>query len=260
MEEYTLDTPIGGLLLIQVVLIAINAFFAAAEIAVVSLSETKLRHQEEGDKKAAKLLKMMLEPSGFLSTIQIAITLAGFLGSAFAADNFSDPLVDLIVNKWGFTALSVGTLNTLCVVLITLILSYFTLVFGELVPKRVAMKKPEGVARAVCGIIGGVAATVKPIVWFLTKSVNGVLRLFGIDPAAEEENVTEDEIRMMVDMGEEKGTIESNERDMIENIFEFIWWHCRWTPVMKKSCRPLPKAANPASPSMMRIWMISWAP
>ncbi|MBQ4073757.1 MAG: HlyC/CorC family transporter [Clostridia bacterium] len=222
MEEYTLDTPIGGLLLVQVALIAINAFFAAAEIAVVSLSETKLRHQaDEGDKKAARLLKMMLEPSGFLSTIQIAITLAGFLGSAFAADNFSDPLVDLIVNKWGFTAIPEGTLNTLCVVLITLILSYFTLVFGELVPKRVAMKKPEGVARAVCGIINGVAVGVKPVVWFLTKSVNGVLRLFGIDPAAEEENVTEDEIRMMVDMGEEKGAIESNERDMIENIFEF---------------------------------------
>jgi len=222
MEEYALDTPIGGLLLIQIVLIAINAFFAAAEIAVVSLSETKLRHQaEEGDKKAAKLLKMVLEPSGFLSTIQIAITLAGFLGSAFAADNFAEPLVDLIVKKWGFTAIPLGTLKTLCVVLITLILSYFTLVLGELVPKRVAMKKPEGVARAVCGIISGVAVGVKPVVWLLTKSVNGVLRLFGIDPAADEENVTEDEIRMMVDMGEEKGAIESNERDMIENIFEF---------------------------------------
>ena len=217
-----MDTPIGGLLLIQVVLIAVNAFFAAAEIAVVSLSETKLRHQaENGDKKAAKLLKMVLEPSGFLSTIQIAITLAGFLGSAFAADNFSDPLVDLIVNKWGFTAIPTGTLNTLCVVFITLILSYFTLVFGELVPKRVAMKKPDTVARAVCGVISGVAVVVKPVVWLLTKSVNGLLRLFGIDPAADEENVTEDEIRMMVDMGEEKGAIEGNERDMIENIFEF---------------------------------------
>lgn len=217
-----MDTPIGGLLLVQVALIAINAFFAAAEIAVVSLSETKLRHQaENGDKKAAKLLKMVLEPSGFLSTIQIAITLAGFLGSAFAADNFSDPLVDLIVNKWGFTAIPAGTLNTLCVVFITLILSYFTLVFGELVPKRVAMKKPDTVARAVCGVIGGVAVVVKPVVWLLTKSVNGLLRLFDIDPAADEENVTEDEIRMMVDMGEEKGAIEGNERDMIENIFEF---------------------------------------
>ena len=217
-----MDTPIGGLLLIQVFLIAVNAFFAAAEIAVVSLSETKLRHKaEEGDKKSQKLLTMMLEPSGFLSTIQIAITLAGFLGSAFAADNFAAPLVSLIRDQWGFTLISKGTLNTLCVVFITLVLSYFTLVFGELVPKRVAMKEPEKVARAVAGIIDGMAKVTKPIVWLLTKSVNGVLRLFGIDPAANEEEVTEDEIRMMVDMGEEKGAIEGNERDMIENIFEF---------------------------------------
>ena len=217
-----MDTPIGGLLLIQVVLIAVNAFFAAAEIAVVSLSESKLRHKaEEGDKKSQKLLTMLLEPSGFLSTIQIAITLAGFLGSAFAADNFAAPLGSLIREKWGFTAISAGTLNTLCVVFITLILSYFTLVFGELVPKRVAMKEPERVARAVCGVIGGVAKATRPVVWLLTKSVNGVLRLFGIDPADNEEEVTEDEIRMLVDMGEEKGAIEGNERDMIENIFEF---------------------------------------
>ena len=217
-----MDTPIGGLLLIQVVLIAVNAFFAAAEIAVVSLSESKLRHKaEEGDKKSQKLLTMLLEPSGFLSTIQIAITLAGFLGSAFAADNFAAPLGSLIREKWGFTAISAGTLNTLCVVFITLILSYFTLVFGELVPKRVAMKEPERVARAVCGVIGSVAKATRPVVWLLTKSVNGVLRLFGIDPADNEEEVTEDEIRMLVDMGEEKGAIEGNERDMIENIFEF---------------------------------------
>ncbi|MBR5109223.1 MAG: HlyC/CorC family transporter [Clostridia bacterium] len=209
-------------MLIQVVLIAINAFFAAAEIAVVSLSETKLRHKaEEGDKKSQKLLKMILEPSGFLSTIQIAITLAGFLGSAFAADNFAAPLVGLIRDTWGFTLISRGTLNTLCVVFITLILSYFTLVFGELVPKRVAMKEPEKVARAAANIIDCTAKAMKPVVWLLTKSVNGVLHLFGIDPAANEEEVTEDEIRMMVDMGEEKGAIEGNERDMIENIFEF---------------------------------------
>lgn len=217
-----MDTPIGGLLFVQVILIAINAFFAAAEIALVSLSESKLRHQaEEGDKRAAKLLKMVLEPSGFLSTIQIAITLAGFLGSAFAADHFAEPLVHLFVDTWGWAFLSRSACHTICVVLITLILSYFTLVLGELVPKRIAMKKPESISRAVSDLILGIAVLLKPIVWLLTKSVNGVLRLFGVDPAAEEEQVTEDEIRMLVDMGEEKGAIETNERDMIENIFEF---------------------------------------
>ena len=220
--DFFLDTPIGWLLLIQVALIAINAFFAAAEIAVVSLSETKLRHKaEEGDKKSQRLLSMLLEPSGFLSTIQIAITLAGFLASAFAADSFAAPLVSLLRDQWGFTLFSAGTTKTLCVVFITLVLSYFTLIFGELVPKRVAMKEPEKVARAGCGAISAVAVAAKPVVWLLTKSVNGVLRLFGIDPTATEEEVTEDEIRMMVDMGEEKGAIEGNERDMIENIFDF---------------------------------------
>ncbi len=215
-------SPIGGLLLVQVLLIAVNAFFAAAEIAVISLSETKLRHQiEQGDKKAGTMLKMVLSPSGFLSTIQVAITLAGFLGSAFAADNFSDMLVDWLVNGMGVTSISPATLNTLAVILITIILSYFTLVFGELVPKRVAMKKPEVVARYVCGVINGMSKVLRPVIWLLTKSVNGILRLMRIDPNANEENVTEDEIRMMVDMGEEKGAIEGNERDMIENIFEF---------------------------------------
>ena len=216
-----MDIPIGGLLLLQVFLIGVNAFFAAAEIAVVSLSETRLRKQaEEGDKKASRLLKMVMEPSGFLSTIQVAITLAGFLGSAFAADHFAGPLADWLLGL-GLTGLSRRTVNTLCVVLITLALSYFTLIFGELVPKRVAMKEPERVARAVCGVIAAVNKVTRPLVWLLTKSVNGVLRLFGMDPRAEEEQVTEEEIRMLVDAGEEKGAIEGDERDMIENIFEF---------------------------------------
>ncbi|NLD84172.1 MAG: HlyC/CorC family transporter [Clostridiales bacterium] len=216
-----LDIPIGGLLLLQVFLIAVNAFFAAAEIAVVSLNETRLRRQADGgDKKAQKLLAMVMEPSGFLSTIQIAITLAGFLGSAFAADHFAGPLADWLIGL-GLAALSRRTLSTVCVILITLIFSYITLIFGELLPKRVAMKEPEGVARAVCGVIGAVHTAARPLVWLLTKSVNGVMRLFGLDPKEEEEQVTEEEIRMLVDAGGESGTIEGEERDMIENIFEF---------------------------------------
>lgn len=214
--------PIGGLIFVQVILILINAFFAAAEIAVISLSENKLRKQaEDGDKKAGVMLNMVLSPSGFLSTIQIAITLAGFLGSAFAADNFSDMIVAWIVDGMGFTAVSRATLNTVAVILITIILSFFTLVFGELVPKRIAMKKPDAVARFVCGPVNVMSKIFRPVIFILSKSVNGVLRLFGIDPKADEEDVTEDEIRMMVDIGEEKGAIEGNERDMIENVFEF---------------------------------------
>ena len=136
-----MDSIIGKLLL-QVVLIALNAFFAATEMAVVSLNATKLRKlEEEGDKKAAKLLKLVDAPSSFLSTIQIAITLAGLLGSAFAADSFSVYIVNWVYDGLGLTMIPQGVMNTIAMVITTLILSYFQLVFGELVPKRIALQK-----------------------------------------------------------------------------------------------------------------------
>lgn len=214
--------PIWSQLLLQVVLIALNAFFASAEIAILSINENKIRFlADEGDKKAQQLLTMRDKPEGFLSTIQIGITLAGFLASAFAASSFAEPLVVWLTQDVGVDFVSAATLNTICVVLITLILSFFTLVFGELVPKRVAMKKSDRVARGAVGVIMGIAKVTKPIVWLLSASTNGVLRLIGVNPQEDEESVTEEEIRMMVDIGEEEGAIASNEREMIENIFEF---------------------------------------
>ena len=216
-----MDDPLLPILIL-VILIFINAFFAAAEISVISLSEAKLKKQaEEGDKKANKLLKLAQSPDRFLSAIQIAITLAGFLSSAFAADSFADPLVRWLREGIGFTALPDSTLNTIMVIVITIILSYFSLVLGELVPKRLAMKKTEKVARATVGLVSAVAAAFRPIIWFLSKSTNGVLRMMGIDPTAEGEEVSEDEILMMVDLGEEQGAIEAAEKELIENIFEF---------------------------------------
>ena len=216
------EDPLLPQILILIVLILLNAFFAASEMAVVSLSEGKMRKlAEEGDKKAAKLLKLIQEPDNFLSTIQIGITLAGFLASAFAADSFAERLVRWLVDDCGVTLLPEGTLNVIAVVVITLILSYFTLVIGELVPKRLALKKAEGVARATCGVVSALSAFFRPLIWLLSKSTNAVLRLLGIDPKEEAEEVSEDEIRMMVDIGEETGAIETNEREMIENIFEF---------------------------------------
>ena len=216
------DDPLLPKLLLLFILILINAFFAGAEIAVISLSETKLKKQmEEGDKKAEKLLKLTQTPDYFLSAIQIAITLAGFLSSAFAADSFSDPLVKWMVEQKGVTALDAHALNNIMVVFITIVLSYFSLVLGELVPKRIAMKKTEAVARFTLGPVCAVAAVFRPIIWLLSKSTNGVLRLFGIDPKADQEDVSEDEILMMVDLGEERGAIEASEKELIENIFEF---------------------------------------
>ena len=216
-----LEDPLLPQILFLIVLIFINAFFAAAELAIVSLSEGKMRKlAEEGDKKAAKLLKLIQAPDNFLSTIQIGITLAGFLASAFAADSFADRLVRWLVDDCNWTVPE-STLNAIAVVVITLILSYFTLVLGELVPKRLAMKKSEGVARATCGVVSALTVVFRPISWLLSKSTNGVLRLLRIDPKDTGEEVSEDEILMMVDIGEEKGTIETAEKEMIENIFEF---------------------------------------
>ncbi len=212
--------PLGGPILFQLILILLNAFFAATEIAVLSLNDAKLRHQaENGDKTAVMLLKLAENPNRFLSTIQVGITLAGFLGSAFAAENFASRLAQVILNAGA--AINPALLNSLCIVLITLVLSYFTLVLGELVPKRIAMQHPEKVSRISCRIILTLAGLFRPIVWLLSKSTNGMLRLLGLNPNAQPEEVTEEEIRAMVDMGEETGGIESDERDMIKNVFEF---------------------------------------
>ena len=209
-------------LLLQAALILVNAFFAAAEIAVLSVNENVVRHNaEEGDKRAAKLLKIVEEPTTFLSTIQVGITLAGFLASAFAADTFASMLTNWLVNTVGITGLSAGFINTVSVILITLILSYFTLVLGELVPKRIAMQKRDFIIKISVGVISFLSKVLRPITWLLSVSTNGVLRLFGIDPNKETDDVSEEEIRMMVDIGEESGTIETDEKEMIENIFEF---------------------------------------
>ena len=209
-----------GPLLLQVVLILLNAVFAMAEIAVISMSDTKLtKLQSEGNKKAGKLLKLKSDPAKFLATIQVAITLSGFLGSAFAADNFSGYLVELF--QMILPKANPQVLDSIAVIVITLVLSYFSLICGELVPKRLAMRKTESLSLGLSGTVYMVSKVFAPIVWFLTASTNGVLRLMGIDPNADEEEVSEEDIRMMAEASAEKGIIEEEERELIENIFEF---------------------------------------
>ena len=213
---------IGRQLLLQLLLILINAFFAATEIAVLQLNGGKIeRMARDGDKKASRMMKMVSNPDRFLSTIQIGITLAGFLGSAFAADNFSEYVTKFFIETCKITWVSAKAVDSISVIVITLILSYFTLVLGELVPKRIAMKHPEKLARAFCGIINGIAVILKPVVWFMAVSTSAVLKIFGINSQDNEEDVSEDDIRLLIDIGEEKGTIEADEKEMIENIFDF---------------------------------------
>lgn len=208
-------------ILLQIILIALNAFFAATEIAVISLNEKKVRAlAEDGNKKAVKMLKIIEEPTQFLSTIQIGITLAGFLGSAFAADNFAEILSAAISKAFNLSADNTKIINTVAVVLVTLILSYFTLIFGELVPKRIAMKHKEKLANSVCGIISFLAAVLKPIIWFLTISTNAVLRLVGIDPHEKEEPVSEEDIVLMLDAGADEGSLDHDDIEYIKNVFK----------------------------------------
>ena len=200
-----------GPLLLQLVLILVNGWFAATEVAVLSLSEAKLRHDaEEGDKTAAKLLKLNESPNHFLATIQVCITLAGYLGAAFAANAFKDDVASL-------TKLP----EPACLVIVTLILAFFTLLLGEMVPKRLGVYAPEKIARANLTLLNIFSVIFTPMVWVLSGVTNLILWVMGIDPDAAEEEVTEDDIRMMVDMGEEAGAIEETEKEMIENIFEF---------------------------------------
>lgn len=215
-----MENSILFMILLQIFLILLNAVFASAEIAVISINDAKLaRMAAEGDKQAIRLARLTSQPAQFLATIQVAITLSGFLGSAFAAENFSDRLVNWLVGLG--VSVPAATLDAISVVIITLILSYFTLIFGELVPKRIAMRKAEPLALGISGLISAIAKLFAPIVWLLTASTNAVLRLLGIDPHAEEETVSEEEIRMMVDVGTQKGTIDYEEKQFIQNVFEF---------------------------------------
>ena len=216
-----MNDPLLWQLLLQILLIMLNAVFACAEIAVLSVNENKLAQlTEEGNKRAVRLSRLTSQPARFLATIQVAITLSGFLGSAFAADNFANRLSGWLVNDL-HVPISENTIRTVSVILITLILSYFTLIFGELVPKRVAMKKADRLALGMSAMITFISKLFAPIVALLTASTNLVLRILGIDPNAEEDEISEEEIKLLVDRGTEKGILTDDEQEIIQNVFEF---------------------------------------
>lgn len=220
-----MDADPGSIILKIVILFAlifVNAFFAMSEIAVISLNDNKIdKMAEAGNKKAKQIKKLTESTSAFLSTIQIGVTLAGFLTSATAAQSFAVLLTDALSKTAVVDVIPIGIISGASTVVITLIMSYFSLVFGELVPKKIAMQKSEKVSFAVAPILLFTARVTRPAVKLLALSTNGVLRLIGIDPHADEETLTEEEIRMMVDVGGEQGVIEDVQKEMIDNIFEF---------------------------------------
>ncbi len=214
------DDPLLWLLLLQLVFIGFNAIFACAEIAVITMNDNKLaKLSAAGDKRALRLTRLTEQPAGFLATIQVGITLVNLLSSAVATENFSDRLVEWFVNI-GIN-IPAAIVNILSVAIITVLLTYFTVLLGELIPKRLAMKKAEQIALGMSGLIYLVSRIFTPAVWLFTVSTNGLLRLMGVDPNSEDEENAEEEIRMILDAGKQKGTIQPDEQDMIQNIFEF---------------------------------------
>lgn len=206
--------------IILLLLVGINAFFASSEIAIISLNDKKIKKMaEEGHKKATLLYNLVSEPSRFLATIQVGITLSGLLASAFAAESFADRLTEMI--RLTGVPVDLSILKTLSLVAITILLAYFQLVLGELVPKRLAMQNPEKISMISIKPISFLAYIANPFVKFLTLTTNFIIRIFGGNPDVNEERITEEEIRLMVDVGQEKGVIRHNEKEMINNIFEF---------------------------------------
>lgn len=209
-------------LVILLVLILVNAFFAMSELAIISLNDNKIdKMAEDGNKKAKKIVKLTESSSKFLSTIQIGVTLAGFLTSASASTTFASMITDALRGTVVYNALGEGLINGIAVVIVTIIMSYFSLVLGELVPKKIAMQVPEKISFKIVDILLFFSKLFAPLVKILSVSTNAVVRLLGFNPHADEETVTEEEIRMMVDVGGEKGVIEDVQKEMINNIFEF---------------------------------------
>lgn len=205
--------------LLIIVLILLNAVFAASEVALIAVKDIKVESDAQlGNKKAKRILNFMKNPTKFLSAIQIGITLIGFLNGYLAADTFSSTLVQFFQK---FINVNASILSPIMTFIVTIILAYFQVVLGELVPKRVAMKYPEKIAYGTSGLLAVISAIMRPFVWLLTTSANALGKMFGIDPNESDERMTEEEIRMIVATSGRKGVLDQSESKMIENILDF---------------------------------------
>jgi len=212
--------PLLWQLLLLFCLILINAFFTCAEIALISINKSKLEKMaSSGNRQAKRIISLTRQPAKFIASVQVVITLAGFLSSAFAASNFSGRLTNWLVSLG--IAIPAATLSNVSLVIITLILSYFTLVLGELLPKRIALKKADTLAFAMSGPVLFFSRLFAPAVWLLTKTTNGILRLIRINPETDAYVVTEEEIRIMIDIGSASGNLKADEKEILHNVFEF---------------------------------------
>ncbi|MDY4253136.1 MULTISPECIES: hemolysin family protein [unclassified Clostridium] len=206
----------GSSFILILILIVINAFFASAEMAIVSLNKTKINMlAEEGNKKAKLLKNVLKDPNNFLSTIQVGITFAGFFASASAATSISYGFANFL------KGVNIPYAESIALVLTTIAISYITLVLGELVPKRIALQKSEKLAMSAIKPIIFISKVTKPFVWFLSFSTNVILKICRVNTEGIEEQISREEIRSLIEMGEENGAINQSEREMIDGIIEF---------------------------------------
>ncbi len=207
-------------LAILIVLILLNAFFAASEIALISLNDNKVKKMAtEGNLRASMIAKLLSDPSRFFATIQIGITFAGFMASALAADSYSSDM-SIWLHSLGVPG-NLQLLETVSLIGITLVLSYFTLVFGELVPKRLAMQRAETVSMKAIWPLYFLSKAAAPFVMLLSWSTNKILHFFRVDLHKKEEAEVEEEIRMLLAKGMRTGSIQEMEQLLITNVFEF---------------------------------------
>lgn len=215
-EGPTLSAINASYIFLLIALTLINAFFSASEMAIVSVNKNRIRMLvNEGNKRAQALYKLIEDPTKFLSTVQVGITLAGFFASASAATAFSDPLGLLLIN------FNIPYASQIAFVIVTIVLSYFTLVFGELFPKRIALAKAELIAMKVVGPIIFISKILSPFIKVLSLSTSGLVKIVGLQKRELEEKVTKEEIRALVQEGEISGSIKESEMEMLQGVFEF---------------------------------------
>ena len=214
--------PLWSRLLLQVLFICLSGLFSAAELSILSLNENELRPlAEEGDRKAARLLQLLEQGSRTRTTLQLCTWLCILWGAAFAAEGLSRPLSARLLAQWSLSGSAAGAVGALCLILTMLVLGLVGLVFGYMIPRRIALHRGLQAARGLCGMAHGLSVALLPLTALLNLVTGLCLRLFHIDPAADRAPVSEAGIRRLVDIGEEKGAIETEEKEMIENIFEF---------------------------------------
>lgn len=216
MEIPSVNGQIISNLFFLAFLTLVNAFFSCTEMAVVSVNKNRMGMlAEKGNKKAKLILKLLEEPTNFLSTIQVAITLSGFFASASAATNFS-----FVVENW-LDPLNISYTKEISLVLVTVVLSFFTLVFGELVPKRVALQRAESIALFSVKIVYIISKIVLPFIKLLSFSTNLVLKILGVNLENIEEKVSEEEIKSLIEVGQRHGVFNETEKEMITSVLSF---------------------------------------